>query len=343
MRYDDFQLTTDSTSEKVIRLLHKFNIPVVLAVIPCNEKEDLILEKNYPFLKNLKDGVNKGTIEIALHGLNHRKMTPYGEFKGLSYEEQYRRIKKGKALLDQVFNNSLVTFIPPFNSHDDNTSKALKANNIYIVSSSVYDVWSEAVFYPLSTSDFNQLDILVHDNQNFGGILVAMLHPYNFKDRDSFSNFEIVLKELTKNKEIHFDTFSGLEDKKIYVNNIQTEEQIKQNFLSKVFKIRFVFVSPIIILLIRVLNSLIYLIVLFSFYFLWQLIVLKKHHYNLFQYMVLGALGILIALSTYFCVWGPIKLFLIFILIFSSLPFVFRFFKPYDFKLKIHFEKTKKL
>src|ERR1035437_4870757 len=127
IRYDDFQLKTDSNSEKLIKLLHKYNIPVVLAVIPCDAKEDLVLEKNYPFLKTLKEGVKKVTIEIGLHGLNHSNMTPYGEFKGLSYEVQYRRIKKGKGLLDSIFNQSFVTFIPPFNSHDENTSKALKA------------------------------------------------------------------------------------------------------------------------------------------------------------------------------------------------------------------------
>lgn len=134
-RYDDFTLVNDSTNEKLVLLMHKYDIPVTLGVIPCDANENLVMDKNYLFLDYLKKAVHNGSVEIALHGLNHNRMTPYGEFTGLSLEEQTRRIKKGKNLLDSVFNYNLMTFIPPWNSHDENTVKALKTNKIFIVSS----------------------------------------------------------------------------------------------------------------------------------------------------------------------------------------------------------------
>ena len=339
IRYDDFTMVNDSVNEKVIRLLHKYSIPVVLGVIPCDGNENLIKDKKYPFFDYLKEGVKRGTIEIALHGLNHKRMTPKGEFAGLSYEEQFRRIKKGKNLLDSIFEANIITYIPPFNSHDVNTSIALKANNIFIVSSSVYDVWSEAVFYPLSIDDFTQLDMLVVNNQSFGGIIVVMLHPYSFVNKGSFNELETIIKELKKNNNVHFDTFSGLEDKKIYVNNIQSQEQIKQNLLSKVLKIHNMFVTPNVILIIRVLNIILYLVVLFVFYFIWQLIVLKNHRHNAVQYSVLLMIATFISLSTYYCVLGPLKLFALFFAILFILPFLFRFFKVYDFRINFHLDK----
>lgn len=339
IRYDDFTMVNDSVNEKVIRLLHKHNIPVVLGVIPCDGNENLIKDKKYPFFEYLKECVKRGTVEIALHGLNHKRMTPKGEFAGLSYDEQFRRIKKGKNLLDSIFETKIITYIPPFNSHDINTSNALKANNMFIVSSSVYDVWSEAVFYPLSIDDFTQLDVLVVNNQSYGGIIVVMLHPYSFVSKGSFNDLESILEELKENKNVHFDTFSGLEDKKIYVNNIQSQEQIKQNLLSKLLKIHNMFVTPNVILIIRFLNILIYLVVLYVFYFLWQLIILKNHKHNAIQYAVLILVGAFITLSTYYCILGPLKLLALFFAILFILPFLFRFFKIYNFKIKFHFDK----
>jgi len=339
-RYDDFTLVNDSTNEKVIRLLHKYNVPVVLGVIPCDAEEKLRMDKNYRFQTELKAMVSNGSVEIALHGLTHQKMTPYGEFKGLSIEEQTRRIKKGKYLMDSIFNDYLSTYIPPWNSHDENTVKALKSNNIYIVSSSVYDVWAETVFYPLTTDNFEGLGGMIKNNQTLGGIIVVMLHPINFKSAKSFSDFEQVLIQLKKDKTIKYYTFRGLEDDGIYVNNIQSEDQMRHNLLSKMLRMKGVFISSRAIIIIKALNSVLYLLVMFIVYFLLQLIVLRDHrHHNIIQYFVLFCIGIFITLATCNYWWSPLKLGGVFLLIMLILPFVFRFFKVYDVKVRIRLNK----
>jgi Predicted deacetylase len=338
-RYDDFRLVNDSTNEKVVRLLHKYSIPVTLGVIPCDQNENLKIDKDYKFQKELKEWVHDGSIEIALHGLTHQRMTPYGEFKGLSIEEQTRRIKKGKHLLDSIFNYNLITYIPPWNSHDANTVKALKSNKIYIVSSSVFDVWAETVYYPMTTDDFNQLDIVVKNNQSFGGIIVVMLHPTDFPSPQSFTDFEQVLIGLKKDKSVKYYTFRGLEDAGIYVNNVQSEDQIKHNLLSKMLKLKGVFISTKAIIILKILNTVFYLLALFIVYFLAQLLVLKNHQHNIIQYLVLCCMAVLIALATWFYWLGPLKLGAIFLLIMLLLPFVFRFFKVYDLKIRIHLNK----
>ena len=338
-RYDDFMLVNDSTNEKVIRLFLKYNIPVVLGVIPCDDREDLVLDKNYHYLDSLKKAVHDGSVEIALHGLNHRRMTPYGEFTGLSLEEQTRRIKKGKQLLDSVFNYNIMTFIPPWNAHDGNTVTALKTNNIYIVSSSIYDVWSETVFYPESTDDYHMLDGLIKNNQTFGGIIVIMLHASDFKTNKSFEDFENVLINLKKDTSITFYTFKGIENAGIYINKFQSEDLIRSNLLIKILKLKNVFLSYRTIVGIRMLNTILYLLVIFLAYFIGQLIVLKNHKHNIIQYFILSMLAVLIALSTWYCWWGPLKLAFIFLLIALVLPFIFRFFKIYNLHIKIHLKK----
>lgn len=338
-RYDDFRLVNDSTNEKVIRLLHKYNIPVVLGVIPCDVNEDFVMDKNYRFLDYMRNAVHDGSVEIALHGLNHRKMTPYGEFKGLSLEEQTRRVKKGKQLLDSIFNDNLMTFIPPWNAHDENTVKALKTNKVYIVSSSINDIWSETVFYPESTDNFNELDILAKNNTTLGGIIVIMLHPTDFKITKSFQDFEQILVNLIKDKSVHFYTFRGIESAGVYINKFQSEDQIRHNLLSKILKLRNIFLSYNAIIGIRMLNATLYLLIIFLTYFIVQLLVLKNHKHNIIQFFILFILAVLIALSTWYCWWGPLKLALAFLLIALALPFIFRFFKIYNLDIKIHLNK----
>ena len=338
-RYDDFRLVNDSTNEKLVLLLQKYNIPVTLGVIPCDANEHLVIDKNYLFLDKLKNAVHNGSVEIALHGLNHNRMTPYGEFTGLSLEEQTRRITKGKNLLDSVLNCDLITFIPPWNAHDKNTVKALKTNKIFIVSSSIYDVWSEEVYYPMSTDDYSQLELLVKNNQSFGGVIVVMLHPTDFKLNESFQNFEKILINLKKDKTISFYTFKGLENAGIFINGIQSEDQARQNLLSKMLKQKGVFLSSREIFIIKILNTMIYLIILFLIYFITQWLVLHKKSHNWIQYSILFLTALLIVFSTWFYWWGPLKLAFGFAVIMISLPFIFKFYKVYNLTINVNLHK----
>lgn len=338
-RYDDFQLINDSTNEKVVKLLNKYDIPVVLGVIPCNTDEDFVFDINNEFLTYIKNAEKKDLIEIALHGLNHRRMTPYGEMKGLSYEEQYRRIKKGKTLLETALSCKISTYIPPWNAHDENTIEALKQNDIYIVSSSVYDVYNDFIYYPLTTDTYTELNKIVEDKKLFGGILVVMIHPYDFKNPNSISKLEQMVCSLKKNKNISFYTFRGLNNLCLNVNSIQTDEQMHQNLLTKILKLKGVFISYKWIVLIRILDGLLYLIIFYFQYYIMQLLILKKHKHNLIQYTVLLAVGTVAFLSTWYYWLGPIKLLLLWLVVATIIPEIFQFFKIYKFRIHIYIER----
>ncbi|MBP1639435.1 MAG: hypothetical protein H6Q17_1018 [Bacteroidetes bacterium] len=338
-RYDDVVLRNDSTDIKVIQLFQQHNIPLVLGVIPCDINEKTILDPLSSFLLMLKESVRKGDIEIALHGLTHQKMTPYGEFKGLSFEEQNRRIKKGKHFLDSIFREPVITYIPPWNAHDENTVKALKENGISIVSSSIYDVWTEATYYPMSTADFHEMEGLVLNNQIFGGIGVVMMHRYDFTENKALNELDKALTLLKQNPSVRFYTFRQLKKEGIFINSIQSKDLMRQNLLSKILHQKGIFISPKDITMIKLLNALIYLLLFYLVYMIAQAVMLKKHRHNSIQTVVLTCAGILVFCSTWFYWWGPLKLALCTLLFAVILTWIFRLFKVYDFVVNITISK----
>ncbi|MGK0376609.1 MAG: hypothetical protein ACJA1Z_000407 [Patiriisocius sp.] len=61
-RYDDFLLQSDPFNKELVTMFSKHEIPLVLGVIPSDSVEQLILEKNYTFLPELKAGINRNCI-----------------------------------------------------------------------------------------------------------------------------------------------------------------------------------------------------------------------------------------------------------------------------------------
>ncbi len=324
-RYDDFMLGNDSVNDSVLTLFQRLDIPLVLGVIPCDEHENFVIDKDYKLFNKLKSGVRSGKIEIALHGLTHKRNTPYGEFKGLSLAEQSRMIRKGKNFLDSVFQCQVISFIPPWNSHDQNTVKALTTNGISIVSSSVYDVWTEKTFYPLTTDDFYQLEIIVNNNQVDGGVVVLMFHGYDFKNKNSWLDFEKILQNLKANPKVSFYTFKSLRQAGVSITIDQTTQLKHKNLLAKIFRVDGIFLSTFTYNLIRILNSLLYLLIGISAFVIWQRFILKKYRYRLPHYVLFFTLGMGIGAATFFYVWGPLKLLVIMLLVVFALPFVFQF------------------
>jgi|GEM_PF-1006036 len=338
-RYDDVMLRNDSTDIKLIRLFQKYHIPLVLGVIPCDANEKTVIDPKSSLLSTLKESVDKGEIEIALHGLTHQKMTSYGEFKGLSFEEQNRRIKKGKHFLDSIFREPVITYIPPWNAHDENTVKALKENGISIVSSSIYDIWIETTYYPMSTGAFHELEGLILNNQLFGGVGVIMMHRYDFTSHKSLDELDRTLTWLQKNPSVNFYTFRQLKQKGIFINAVQSEDLKQQNLLSKWIHQKGIFISQKDITVIKLLNALLYLLLFYLIYLIAQALILKKHKHNSLQTVALALAGLLVFCSTWFYWWGPLKLAFCTMLFAVSLTWIFRFFKVYDFVVSITISK----
>lgn len=96
---------------------------------------------NSPFAEYMRSLASSGLFELAQHGYDHRDNSKqYGvsvpsEFRGMPYAEQYALIEGGRSLMQSAFGAAPTTFIPPFNTGDENTLKALAELGFTVYSS----------------------------------------------------------------------------------------------------------------------------------------------------------------------------------------------------------------
>lgn len=136
IRLDDICPTMNWTNfNKLENIFNKYNIKPIIGVIPSNKDKKLIVgppkTKYWEKIKLLSD---KGWI-IAQHGYEHcyttkesglLKLNNYSEFAGVSYAEQYEKIKKGKEILEQELSIKIEWWMAPAHSFDRNTCRVLK-------------------------------------------------------------------------------------------------------------------------------------------------------------------------------------------------------------------------
>ncbi|WP_339916547.1 DUF2334 domain-containing protein [Yeosuana marina] len=211
IRLDDACETMDLNKWlKMERILFKYDIKPLIAVIPNNEDD---MQKINPFNKGfwqwIKGLETKGW-EIGLHGNNHVYKTNEGginpihkrsEFAGLSLDDQKEKIKKGWSKMKEM-GFSPRMFVAPSHTFDNNTLKALKTeSDIRIISDTM-------AFYPYKINDFvfipQQLGAV--RNINIPGIYTFCYHPNTMND----SEFSHLDEFLSKNQK-KFTSFKDLD------------------------------------------------------------------------------------------------------------------------------------
>lgn len=230
VRWDDVYPKMDRKKfERIVNMFKTYNVPAVLGVIPKYKKfrhqnEQSYSEKEfYTFLRKLQ----KEGWEIALHGYEHvkrggggiLKINKIGEFGDLSFEEQTEMISRGKAILEEQ-GLEIKSFIAPWHSYNLNTFKALKANNIKILSDGLFK-------YPVKKNGVWQLP----QQQVFRipyvpkeGFYTICIHPNTLKE----CHFASLERFLRKNKR-RITTFNKLTLKKTKVSHYAF------NFFSHIF------------------------------------------------------------------------------------------------------------
>ena len=119
----------------VARVLDKYDIKPIFGIIPDNKDPMMrgVYEFNDSFWDLAKQWVKQGWVP-ALHGYDHKYVTKEGginpvndfsEFAGLPFEEQRKKLKKGREIL---LGHGIYPeiFFAPGHTFDDNTIKALK-------------------------------------------------------------------------------------------------------------------------------------------------------------------------------------------------------------------------
>ena len=95
-------------------------------------KEKTYTQNSIPLTENklaiLKEGINKGYIDVALHGNTHQTINEFfrSEFSGFNHEQQLKKIEIGKLFLEKKLDNKINTFIPPWNRYDITTLTVLE-------------------------------------------------------------------------------------------------------------------------------------------------------------------------------------------------------------------------
>jgi len=213
LRIDDIQASWhDDISKKMVEDALSHQAPTVLGIIPID------IESNKKLYSYLRD--NRCNIEIAQHGWDHRnnKDRSLGEFETLSEEEAYNYIIKGKKILERLFYEPVISFIPPNNIYSSGTANALGKAKFTIISSegdSPFDYHASMYDYP--NNIFKSADAVIGEcEERFkeNDLCVIMLHPQEFTTNDIFDSVKYeeylkILDELSK-RNVSFIRFKDL-------------------------------------------------------------------------------------------------------------------------------------
>jgi peptidoglycan/xylan/chitin deacetylase (PgdA/CDA1 family) len=170
-------------------------------------------------IRLLQENIAAGTIEPALHGLTHQSEGVYdgvhhAEFAGISYKQQYKKLEKGKQILEASLGTSIDIFIPPWNSYDTNTIKALHELDFTCLSSgkrfggaSV----SRSLHYLPATCHLDNLKEAISEARTDNDqkpIIVVLLHEYDFLEVGdhrgivTLKEFEALLDSIDQQQDV---------------------------------------------------------------------------------------------------------------------------------------------
>jgi predicted deacetylase len=198
IRLDDASPTMSREKwERMEKLLDDYGIKPIVAVVPNNKDENLMVDRvDDDFWNRVKMWQKRGW-EIALHGYEHKYVTEaeslvpinnYSEFAGVSLEEQQRKISEGIA----IFREHEITtrlWVAPAHSFDENTIKALKSeSDITIISDGIAfsTYWEYGMHWvPQQLWKFRAMPF---------GTWTTCFHPDTMSDKD-FNRLEVFLEK----------------------------------------------------------------------------------------------------------------------------------------------------
>jgi hypothetical protein len=137
----------------------------------------------------LRDAIDRGVVDVALHGWNHRTRAqrhPHSEFAGLSVAEQRERIRRGRTLLHETLGVDTDTgvFVPPWNSYNDATLIALEQEGLTCISANRFGpVRNGRMVYAPITTDIAGIEEAVERARRSPDpdpIIGVLFHHYDF-------------------------------------------------------------------------------------------------------------------------------------------------------------------
>jgi len=215
IRFDDLYVGMERNNlYKVRDIIAESFIPAIVGVVPNWQDElhvgDPIGELEFWQTIRL---LQENGCEVALHGYSHKLfehdnllgVNSYGEFSGLSFDEQNKKIKDGLAILEKngVFSRM---FMAPAHSFDENTLTALKESKVSLITDgkSFYPyVYRDILFCPQISSKLNPYPF---------GIITICFHP-QWMNNDSYTelkNFCKLHSDSLVDVQYCIDYFNGM-------------------------------------------------------------------------------------------------------------------------------------
>ena len=234
-RYDDYSTTSPTKTEgRLIASFQRHHVPCTFAVVPFVCAEDPLDPRPQGLLpldsvkaEMLKKAAAGGVVEVALHGYSHQMARTdsdeRSEFSGLPYEEQARKLAEGKAYLEKLLGFRLHVFVPPFNSYDLRTLRAVEQLGFRILSArpDVETAEGSRLRFIPRTCNVDHVRAAVTAGRAGGTsqpLIVVVLHPYDLVEVDrkrgriSHDELEELLTWITSQPDVRVQSMGEVAD-----------------------------------------------------------------------------------------------------------------------------------
>lgn len=175
-----------------------------------------------PWVKLLKEYVDRGVVKPALHGFEHRNFPGdshrKGEFAKHPPDWQKAALRVGRDALSQALGREILDFVPPWNAWDVHTATAMQSLNFRWLSPDLHHaeigetsigIVPQTTWLPDQALEWIQICEAQADPALAGSIIVLVTHPFDFEPTSDSHDF---------NGEKYFNNLSKL------LEHIQTSE-----------------------------------------------------------------------------------------------------------------------
>jgi peptidoglycan/xylan/chitin deacetylase (PgdA/CDA1 family) len=235
-RYDDYSSQSSTELEsQLVETLAQYQACATFAVVPA------MVEGNYRDLSPkqevelsaakihvLRDAIDRGVIEVALHGFSHQTIRPANqrggctEFENLDYADQLRKISHGRDILERQLGTRICTFVPPWNTYDLNTLRAVEASGCEAISAGIWGVHQTSARLsfapatcPLNLKKIRHAVEAARRGNDPDAAIVVLFHPADFVEAGcggtmTLAEFRSIVKWAWEQADISIATVSEL-------------------------------------------------------------------------------------------------------------------------------------
>ncbi len=214
-RYDDYSSRSATALERhIIAAFQKHGVCCTFGIIPFVKAVnylDLQPQAGIPLTAAkaamARNAIQGGAMDAAQHGYSHQTLQsqPGGwhtSFVGLDYDSQLYKIRTGKVFLDEMLHTKLTTFIPPFNSYDPNTLKALEKLDFQCLSANLSGEATTTTTLKIlpATCTLAQIREVIHYARkisDYRPMICVLFHQYDFVGTENAIEAEKIFHKIS--------------------------------------------------------------------------------------------------------------------------------------------------